>query len=330
MKDKKIYKTPVIILRKKIAGENSIEEIAYRISGFLSVPVLECPAHSSSFSDIRENIHFVKQIQAPAYHIISPAEAYLLPFLNKGKKIFTHHDLGTNNSSKKIYGIIKYIFAIWFPMLFANEITFVSKETEKECKKLGLKKRQEHLHVIYNSYDKRLKPISVKRISFTTTVLHVGTAERKNLIGMIKACKGLNVQLIIIGKLHDEQLEELKNCNITYMNYFDCSFEKIVEFYNICDIVSFPTFYEGFGLPAIEANVMKKPVIVGNIPIMQEVCNDSAYFVNPYDVNDIRNAVESLIKNKSLYDSYVEKGVLNAQRFEEQKIMNQYKELYYK
>lgn len=326
---KKLYSTPIIILRKKIEGENSIEEIAYRISRRLSIPVLECPCHSSSLSDLLSNIKFVKDIKAPVYHIISPAEAYLLPFLNSGKKIFTHHDLGTNNSKKKLYECIKFIFAIWFPRLFADEVTFVSEETKNESKSLGLRKNPEKMHVIYNSYDTRLIPIEKKRNNSKKIILHIGTAERKNLLGMLNACKDLNVKLLIIGKLHDEQIKCIKNNHIDYENYFDCSFEEIVKFYNECDIVSFPTFYEGFGLPAIEANAMHKPVIVGDIPIMHEVCKDSGYYVNPNDINEIRSAVEKLISDSNLYNLYVEKGIKNAKRFEENIIISQYQELYY-
>ena len=63
---------PVVILRKKTEGENSLEEIAYRLKRTVGVRVVQCPSASTSIAGLARNILFVRKIRAPLYHIIAP------------------------------------------------------------------------------------------------------------------------------------------------------------------------------------------------------------------------------------------------------------------
>ena len=85
----------------------------------------------------------------------------------------------------------------------------------------------------------------------------------------------------------------------------DISYEEIVAAYNQATIITFPTFYEGFGLPVIEANVMGKPIISSDIPIIHEVGGEAVYYIDPNNISDIRNAIEQLLNNDGLYQKYV-------------------------
>ncbi len=71
---------PVIILRKKMEGENSIEELAGQIAEYTNAVIIHCPDVSVSISGIIHNIKFFRGIRAPLYHLMTPSEAYLLPF----------------------------------------------------------------------------------------------------------------------------------------------------------------------------------------------------------------------------------------------------------
>lgn len=107
------------------------------------------------------------------------------------------------------------------------------------------------------------------------------------------------------------------------------SYSDIVAFYNRALIVSFPTFYEGFGLPVIEANVMQKPVIASKIPIIEEISNGSVFYVDPYAVNSIRDAIQCLLRDKNKRQELILKGIENAQQFSSSKILNDYMRLYF-
>lgn len=324
----KKYKRPVIILRKKAEGVNSIEELSSRIKSDCDVEVICCPQHSVSIKGMLANIRFIRTIKAPVYHILAPSEAYLLPFFRKGRKILTYHDLGTLYHGRNwFYSFMRILLLVVIPGFFADKITFVSRKTEKEYTERIRHVSSEKMKIIYNAYDKRLVPQKrLKKDVFT--ILAVGTDERKNLSSTIKAVEGLDIKLHIIGKLTKEQKELLKMKNIVYENSYDVPFEEIVNAYNDCDIVSFPTRYEGFGLPVIEANVMEKPVIAGDIDVIREVAHNAALFVNPDSVKEIRKAVIRLMEDADMKEMLVQNGRKNAKRFSPEKIAEQYNQLY--
>lgn len=133
-----------------------------------------------------------------------------------------------------------------------------------------------------------------------------------------------------MGRLSAKQKDELKKSRLAYENYTDIPFEKIVDLYNRCNMVSFPSKYEGFGLPVIEANAMGKAVVCGNIGVLREVGNDAALFVDPDNEENIRKAVVCLMKDDNLRNSLIQAGYQNAQRFSPKKIYTQYRQLYQK
>lgn len=319
-----------IIIRKKPQGENSIEELACRLAKDLDVSIVPVPYHSTTVINLFKNIHFVRKLRSPVFHVISPSEAYLLPFL-RGKRIITYHDLGTVFSARnRLYRFMRFLLHIFPSKYFADQITFVSEQTKREYLAATKYKRLERLHVIYNSYDERLIPVENKTQNEKFTVLQIGTAKRKNLMSTIHACVGLPIRLNIIGKLTDEYLGALSRYNIDYKNSFDISYEKIVECYNQCDIVCFPSFYEGFGIPLIEANVMQKPIIAGDIPVLHEIGDDAALFVNPKSVEEIRDAIISLMTDSALREKYIQAGITNAKKYGHRYIANEYYQIYSK
>lgn len=317
----------VIFLRKKILGENSIEECAYRIAQKVGAVVKVCPCFSTSLQGILQNIVFAKANQGAINHIIAPSECYLLPFL-KGKKIITFHDLGTLYASRnRLLKLLKVLLYIKPAEYFADSITFVSKYTFDEFTQQEWHKNRNKV-VIYNSYDDRLIYDDVSRQEVKSAILHIGTGKRKNLEAVIAAVKGFDIKLLIVGRLSGDQQKMLNENNIVFENYYDIPYSEIVHLYNRASIVSFPTFYEGFGLPVIEAQVMHKPVFASKIPIIEEVGRDAVCYVDPYSTASIRDAISNLLYNQRYRDSLIEKGVENAKRFSSSTILDSYASLY--
>lgn len=317
----------VIFLRKKIEGENSIEEFARRVAEATNAVVKVCPCHSTTIKGMIENIAFAKREQGEINHIIVQTESYLVPFL-RGKKIVTFHDLGTLYASRNLfYKVFKILFYLKTAEFFADEITFVSNQTLNEFK-AQLWRKKGNLHVIYNTYDKRLHCNDMSNKEKNPIILQIGTGARKNLEATIQAMTGLHAKLLVIGKLHESQIELLNENRILYENYFDVSFEKIVESYNRAKIVAFPTFYEGFGLPVIESQVMQKPIVSSELPIIKEVGGEGVFYINPDDIESIKLAFYTLLENEDVYQRYIHLGLKNASRFSEKTIYPQYLELY--
>ena len=99
----KKYNRPVIILRKKAEGVNSIEELAWRIKSDCDVKVVCCPQHSVSVKGMLANIRFISTIMVPAYHDLATIEAYLMTFCRKERKILKYHALGTLYQHRNIF-----------------------------------------------------------------------------------------------------------------------------------------------------------------------------------------------------------------------------------
>jgi glycosyltransferase involved in cell wall biosynthesis len=117
---------------------------------------------------------------------------------------------------------------------------------------------------------------------------------------------------------------------INYVNYHGISFKKVIDCYDSSDIVVFASFHEGFGMPIVEANAIGRPIICSNVCSLPEIAGDAALFVNPYSVDEIRNSIISLINDKCMRDYYVKKGLINAEKYSQTNIADQYIDIYKK
>ena len=103
---------------------------------------------------------------------------------------------------------------------------------------------------------------------------------------------------------------------------------KILDAYKRCDMLCFPSFYEGFGLPIIEAQAIGRPVITSNFGAMKEVAGDGALLVCPDNIDEIQQAIEQIIIDEELRKKLVEKGLNNVERYKAENVVERYVEVY--
>ncbi|MBM6962148.1 glycosyltransferase, partial [Bacteroides caecigallinarum] len=283
-------------------------------------------AYGYGIKSLYTNILFVyKYLKNNNYDIIhiTGTEHYLLPFLPKEKTIVTVHDVGsiiTANKSK-IHSWIKKL--LWIKTLsLARFVTFISTQTMNETNSMVMIK---HSKVIFNPVDPSFlfspKSLNIEK----PIILHIGTKKNKNLDNTVIALKDINCHLRIVGKLSAKQIDLLNNSGISYSNVFNISDKELLEEYKQCDIVNFISTYEGFGMPIIEGQAIGRVVVTSNLEPMKSVADNGAIFVNPYDLDSIREGYKKAITE---YLEIVAKGIENVKRFNVNCIASQYLDLY--
>ncbi|PIX16613.1 glycosyltransferase family 1 protein, partial [Candidatus Desantisbacteria bacterium CG_4_8_14_3_um_filter_40_12] len=109
-----------------------------------------------------------------------------------------------------------------------------------------------------------------------------------------------------------ELIKKVKE-DIIYLGYL--SDAELGKLYNLATAFAYPSIYEGFGLPPLEAMACGCPVITSNIASLPEVCSDSVYYVNPYEIDDIADGIYKIITNEELKKGLVQKGLERAKFF---------------
>lgn len=158
-------------------------------------------------------------------------------------------------------------------------------------------------------------------------ILALGSADpRKNLQGVIRAYQMLNddlkSQYRLTLVLNHADVEERVNKEITRYELKDRvslvmrpSQEELVALYNAADVFLFPSFVEGFGLPALEAMACGTPTIVSNRSSLPEVTGDAGLLVSPDDPQEIAAQLERVLTNQSLKIELSERGLRRAGHF---------------
>lgn len=147
---------------------------------------------------------------------------------------------------------------------------------------------------------------------------------RKNLERLIRAFdrakeEGISHQLVIAGEQgwkfnRDSVLQGIEHhSDIRFIGYVPD--EDMPALYSAAELFLFPTLYEGFGIPVLEAQACGTPVLTSNGSAMPEVCGESAVFVDPYDADSIAEGILSILNDPKLAASLTEKGLRNVQRF---------------
>lgn len=153
-------------------------------------------------------------------------------------------------------------------------------------------------------------------------LLFVGTREpRKNLARLIQAWLPLanDYQLIIAGEQSWDGSEQIsKNPNLRFMGRVN-DYELAV-LYHQSELFVYPSLYEGFGLPVLEAFAHGVPVVSSDIPAIREVAGNAAELCNPLDEKAIRQAIEKVLNEKKLdSEQRMKKMIIRLQLFNWQK-----------
>lgn len=160
---------------------------------------------------------------------------------------------------------------------------------------------------------------NLKNITQKEYILYVGTVEpRKNLRTLIRSFKEIrnryDISLVIAGRLvypSDDIVSYPNklgiNKDVIFTGYVDE--ETLFHLYNNAKIFIFPSLYEGFGLPPLEAMACGTPVIISDIPPLKEIAGEAALTFDPKDFEELTENIRKILDSESLQNDMIKKGL---------------------
>lgn len=320
-----------LLFRNKRVGANSIEGVFEAIDSQLAPHTsFKLPYTGGDLRAVFRNMLFVWRLRNrennPVWHITG--DIHYATCATGHRTVLTVHDVGsafTGNFFSQLYKRI-----VWFiiPILIAKRISVISEATRKDLVRIAPWAKRK-ITVIPDPYNIVFEGRPKEGMGDIPRILHIGTKPNKNLERVIQALRNVDCTLVIVGRLSEQQMGLIEATGISCINLVDIPIEELVEEYRKCDIVSFPSTFEGFGMPIIEAQAACRPVIAGDIPVLRDVAGeDGAVFINPYDVDSIRSGFLQLIDNVELRHRLVNNGSKNKLRFRPEVIAAMYNKIY--
>jgi glycosyltransferase involved in cell wall biosynthesis len=321
-------------------------------------PLFKCPENSSEIKPagfLWQTVKYgwrsfrvgklAKELKLDIYHGLS----HELPvWIEKSniRTIVTMHDLIFLRFPQYFKSIDRKIYNKKFrhACRVATRIHAISEQTKQDLMSYFLIP-EEKIRVIYQS----INPVFFERVEEVKKhelrskyqlpprfVLTVGTVEpRKNLLGLLEGMiqSKTYIPLVVVGKLTDFQQKvqkfieaDLNRLNVLFLSHIQD--DELAVLYQMAEVMVYPSFFEGFGLPVAEAQASGCPVITSATSSLPEAGGDAALYVNPEKPEEIGAALGNLLADQELRESLINKGIANAQRFTPANFARQLKHLY--
>jgi glycosyltransferase involved in cell wall biosynthesis len=281
-----------------------------------------------------------RKCQADYNIIVSEMYSFLLLVLDKKRTIVVCHDVHPllDKSPVESFGrrlrIKSYQWRFRINLRLMKDAAFivtVSKNTRKELLDFCPFIRSEKVVPLHSGLESRWDTLNdeealadAKRkygLSNKRVVFHLGNDNwYKNFGSLLRAFAILqdpSLILLKVGDIGPANKRLILNLGMTdrVVHVETASDQELVLFYNLSDVLVFPSSHEGFGWPPLEAMACGCPVITTKNASLPEVCGDACLFVEPFDIHGIAGAIRELLGNSSLRAELIAKGKCQAKRF---------------
>src|SRR5579863_4446309 len=339
-----------------IGSPAKVEEIGALRSNFHTIPLL---APERSFQGYREFRNALKRLDCDLVHIpnlFSVPRALPCPY------VMTVHDMLEHMSrAREQSGFWRSVYFQMTKRVLAGatRIFAVSNFTRNEIEKL-FEIPSERIEVVYNAIDERFlrghantadRDLIARRYQVTYPfLLYAGRiSPHKNVVRMIEAFSALktelereqaypDLKLIIIGDdlsgnpdLRRTVVRSGVQNDVRFLGFIPI--EVLRTFYDAAKIFVFPSLYEGFGLPPLEAMAHGTPVVTSNVTSLPEVVGNAAVLVHPENVFEIMRALRRVLLDSGLRERMKERSYQQAAKFSWEKsvrrMMDVYREIGY-
>ncbi|MEZ0452613.1 glycosyltransferase family 1 protein [Sphingobacterium thalpophilum] len=260
------------------------------------------------------------------------------------KSIVTIHDLIFMRHPELYHPIDRWIYKKKFRHACeaSDRIIAISKQTKEDIIEF-FNIHEGKIEVIYQGCHEAFKlektneekRILKKKLDLPNQfLLNVGTVEeRKNALSIVKAITNIDIPLVIVGKStkYSRQLQDfVAQHQMKNRVYFlsGLNMQELSVLYASALAFIYPSIYEGFGIPIIEALYSGTPVITTKSGVFPEAGGPSSLYVSPHDINEIQYAIESVIFSTSLRNKMIADGLIYAQRFNDEYLARQWETQY--
>ena len=263
---------------------------------------------------------------------------YVLPPAIRCRSVVTIHDCIHLMFPQYLPSKLAHVYAkgsMWSATRKADRILTVSEASKRDILRL-FNVRPEKVVVVYNAIDERfLAPANAERMDLVRQryqlddpfVLYVGNIKpHKNIERLIDAFGRArhqgpdNLKLVIIGdeiskypalrqSVHKHKLDK----HVRFLGFQPQ--ETLAAFYRLARAFVFPSLYEGFGLPALEAMACGAPVVTSNVSSLPEVAGGAALLVDPYDSEAIANGIVRAVTDDAMRADLIARGYERARSF---------------
>jgi glycosyltransferase involved in cell wall biosynthesis len=286
--------------------------------------------------------HFALPLWLRREHVdVYLGATHVLPLLKTTREVVTIHDMSWftvgrfHSGAKRLYFRLLIPYSLWR----ADSVLVDSESTRRDVVAfLGGEREDKQIVSAPLGVDSSFRPaldeeVRAARARFglgRPFILNVGVIEpRKNQAGLIRAYRkllegaaSLDTDLVIVGsKVHGWNSEEvfqladdpmLKGRVHLLGTVVD---EELIALMTGCTVFAYPSFYEGFGLPVLEAMACGAPVVTSDISSMPEVGGNAAVYVDPNDVDAIASTLEALLSDERRRDEMSVLGRARAMSF---------------
>ncbi len=286
--------------------------------------------------------HLWEQIDLPLYLNRLKKKPLLVNLCNTApiaynRKISTIHDLAFLHNKDWYSWQFYYFYRMLIPKVARSSLHIITvSEFSKNEIISRLKLPSEQISMIHNGISLNFANSYEKGYArkFGSYILAVSSIDKKKnferLIKSFLTIDNKNIKLVIVGSennvFRNQNWKSIIDGNERIILTGFVSDKQLVSLYKNAIAFVYPSLYEGFGLPPLEAMVCGCPVVVSNVASLPEVCQDAALYCDPYDTNDIANKISKIIVDSKLRSTLVIRGEKLVQLFNWDKTAKMFKE----
>jgi glycosyltransferase involved in cell wall biosynthesis len=289
--------------------------------------------------------------RASVYHLIDQGYGHVAALLPPHRTVVTCHDLmllraaeGGAGFKPRRRSVVRFRWSTGY-LRKVGHVACVSEATRRDAIRL-LGVEPSRTSVVSPGVDKRFRPLRGEdrevlardvRGSSTHAILQVATGNPyKNIAGTLRVTRrlldiGLDIALLRVGPpLNGDDLQLARELRLegAIVEYGRVSDERLVELYNASDCLLFPSFWEGFGWPPLEAMACGTPVVVSRAPSLVEIVGDAGLTASATDIDGLTRAVASILSSPGQAMELARRGMKQASSFRWERAASAYAQIY--